>query len=251
MELIAAIDLIAGRGVRLQQGDYERPIRGADDPVGLAIGWAAAGVRRLHLVDLDGARAGEPRQLGLITEIVRAARGVVPTLAVQAGGGMRSAEAVATLLEADVDAAILGTAAVERPTFVRECAARWPGRILVSLDLRNGRTAVDGWRREASGDPVDLGRGLLADGAAGLLVTDAARDGTLGGPNLELLAAFRAALPDAWLAGAGGVSSEADLLALQDIGLDAAVVGLALLTGAVRLPEALAALADASERVPR
>lgn len=251
MELIAAIDLRGGRAVRLQQGDYRRQIPGAHDPVGLAARWAAAGIRRLHLVDLEGARAGEPRQLALISAIARAAREMAPNLVVQAGGGLRDGKAVAALLEAGVDAAILGTAAVERLAFVRDCAASWPGQILVSLDLRDGRPVLDGWRREARGDPIEIGRRLLADGAAGLLITDAQRDGTLGGPNLGLLYAFRRALPDAWLAGAGGVSSEGDLLALQEAGLDAAVVGLALLTGAVRVPETLAALDDARGAVRR
>lgn len=248
MELIAAIDLSDGRGVRLQQGDYERPIPGADNPVELAQRWASAGVPRLHLVDLDGARAGEPRQLELVAEIARAARSAARTVRVQAGGGLRTGEAVDAVLSAGVDDAILGTAALERPGFVTECAARWPGRILVSLDLRDGRPALDGWRREANQDPTAVARELLAAGAAGLLITDTHRDGMLGGPNLEVLEAFRQALPDSWLAGAGGVSSEGDLLALRDIGLDGAVVGLALLTGGVRLPSALSMLAAPAVR---
>ena len=248
MELIAALDLIDGRGVRLRQGDYGRLIPGSDDPVGLAQQWASAGVPRLHLVDLDGARAGQPRQLDLVAEIASAARSAGRTVRLQAGGGLRTAEAVDAVLSAGVDDAILGTAALERPGFVTECAAHWPGRILVSLDLRDGRPALDGWRRAADHDPISVARALLAAGAAGVLITDTHRDGMLGGPNLEVLEAFRKALPDSWLAGAGGVSSEADLLAMRDIGLDGAVVGLALLTGGVRLPSAVAMLAAAEVR---
>ncbi len=239
MELIAAIDLIGGRSVRLAQGDYERPIPGADDPAGLARQWAAAGVRRLHLIDLDGARAGEPRQLARLIQIAEA----VPGVAVEAGGGLRSEASVEALLQAGIDFAILGTAALERPGFLAACAARWPGRILVSLDLRDGVPALDGWLREGRGDSLTIAGRLLGAGAAGLLITDTRRDGTLAGPNLELLSGFRQAFPDAWLAGAGGVGSLEDLLALRRIGLDGAVVGLALLTGAVALPEALDQLA--------
>jgi phosphoribosylformimino-5-aminoimidazole carboxamide ribotide isomerase len=239
VELIAAIDLINGRGVRLEQGDYGRLIPGADDPAGLARRWAAAGVRRLHLIDLDGARAGEPRQQARMVEIARA----VPQVTIEAGGGLRSEASVEALLEAGIDFVILGTAALERPDFLAGCTARWPGRILVSLDLRDGVPALDGWLRDGHGDALAIAARLLGAGAAGLLITDTRRDGTLAGPNLELLSSFRRAFPDAWLSGAGGVGSLDDLLALRGIGLDGAVVGLALLTGAVALPDALDVLA--------
>ncbi|MGH2455948.1 MAG: HisA/HisF-related TIM barrel protein, partial [Candidatus Limnocylindria bacterium] len=162
---------------------------------------------------------------------------------IQAGGGLRSAEAVEAALEAGADAAILGTAAIEVPGFAAACAARWPGRVLVSLDLRDGRPALDGWRRQAGDEPLELAAGLLEAGVTGLLLTDTQRDGTLAGPNLALLASFRRAFPDAWLAGAGGIGSIADLLAVRDAGLDGAVVGLALLSGTIRLPDALAVVA--------
>lgn len=249
MELIAAIDLIGGRSVRLEQGDYGRPIRGASDPVALAGDWARAGVRRLHIIDLEGARAGEPQQLDRLTEVAAGARAAAPGIHIQAGGGLRTEAAVEALLAAGVDQAILGTAAVERSEFLPACTARWPGQILVSLDLRDGRTALDGWLREGDGDPLATARRILDAGAAGLLITDTRRDGTLHGPNLELLATFREALPGAWLGGAGGVGSLEDLLDLRRIGLDGAVVGLALLTGALALPYMLAALA--ADPVPR
>jgi len=242
MELIGAIDLSGGRSVRLQQGDYGRVIEGPPEPAGLARAWVQAGMRRLHLVDLEGARAGEPRQMERLAEVAAAARAASPDVRIQAGGGLRSTDAVAALLTGGVDFAILGTAALERDGFVRDCAARWPGRILVSLDLRNGRPALDGWLRDVAGEPLLIARRLLDDGAAGLLVTDTRRDGTLAGPNRELLAAFRGAFPDAWLAGAGGIGSVDDLLAMQRIGLDAAVAGLALLDGSIDPAQAVASL---------
>lgn len=243
MELIAAIDLMDGRSVRLEQGDFDRPIPGTEEPARLAREWVEAGVRRLHLVDLEGARAGEPRQLQSITEVAAAVREVGPEVRVQVGGGLRTPEAVDALLSTGVaDFTILGTAALTREDFARDCASRWPGRILVSLDLRDGRLAVDGWLRDADGEPIEIARRLLEVGAAGLLVTDTRRDGTLAGPNLELLRAFREALPDAWLAGAGGIGSADDLRELREIGVDGAVVGLALLDGSIGLSEALEAI---------
>lgn len=240
MELIAAIDLLEGRSVRLQQGDYERPIRGADDPAALARDWVEAGVRRLHLVDLEGARAGQPRQLEQLVAVAAAARATRAEVRIQVGGGLRTPEAVDALLSTGVaDFVILGTAALTVQGFARDCALRWPGRILVALDLRDGRPALDGWLREAAGDPLEIGRQLCSEGAAGLLVTDTRRDGTLAGPNLDLLRAFREAIPDAWLGGAGGIGSVDDLVALREVGLDGAVVGLALLDGSIGLAKAV------------
>jgi phosphoribosylformimino-5-aminoimidazole carboxamide ribotide isomerase len=238
VELIAAIDLLGGQARRLRQGDFDRPTPGTD-AVRLAAAWVAAGVRRLHLVDLDGARRGTPVELDLLTEVVAEARRVNPDVQVQAGGGLRSEAAVEALLARGVDQAILGTAAVERPRFLAACAARWPGRIVASLDLRGGQPAVDGWLRGASTAPLDLAARLLDEGAAGLIVTDVERDGTLEGPNLALLAELRAALPDVRLLAAGGTGTLDDLRRLRGAGVDGAIVGLALLSGAIRLEEAV------------
>lgn len=240
MELIAAIDLLDGGAVRLEQGDYSREALRDPDASGLARRWVEAGVRRLHIVDLEGARAGEPRQLDLIADVVAAARLVNPAVRIDCGGGLRSIDHVAAAFAAGADEVVLGTAAVERPAFVTECADRWPDRILVSLDLRDGRPALDGWLRESSSAPLDLARSLVDAGAGGLVITDARRDGTLSGPNLDLLRRFRSALPSTRLVAAGGVGSLDDLRELAAAGLDAAIVGLALLSGAVDVHEALA-----------
>lgn len=241
MELICAIDLLDGGAVRLVQGDYDRRIAADADPAELARRFVAAGCRRLHVVDLAGARAGRPMQLGLLGVIVTAARTEAPGVVVEAGGGLRRAADVAALL-AHADEALLGTAAIEDPQFLRACVSFHPGRITVSLDVRDGRPALDGWLRTGDGDVLSLARRLLDDGASRLIVTDTGRDGTLAGPNLELLARLRAELPDAILVAAGGIGSLDDLRAVSDIGCDGAVVGLALLTGAIDPVEAMAVL---------
>lgn len=241
MELIAAIDLLGGRARRLRQGDFDQPTAGSD-AVELARRWVASGVRRLHLVDLDGARRGAPVELELLGEVVAAARHSFGDVRIQAGGGLRSEGAVKTLFARGIDQAILGTAAVEGPDFLAACARRWPGRIVASLDLRAGRPAVDGWKRTASTLPLDLAKRLLEEGAAALILTDVERDGTLEGPNLQLLAELRQAMPDARLLAAGGVGTLDDLRRLRDTGVDGAIVGLALLSGAIALEEALGLL---------
>lgn len=242
MELVCAIDLLDGGAVRLVQGDYGRRVEADADAPTLARRFVAAGCRRLHLVDLAGARAGAPVQLPLIGALTAAARDAAPDVLIEAGGGLRSASDVEAAL-AVVDEAILGTAAIERPGFLRACAARHPGRVAVSLDLRDGRPAVDGWTRETVGGVRSLAARLLDEGASRLIVTETSRDGTLAGPDLETLGALRAAFPTAVLAAAGGVRSIDDLRALRELGIDAAVVGMALLAGALDPADAVAALA--------
>lgn len=242
MELICAIDLLDGGAVRLVQGDYARRIEADADAVTLARRFVAAGCRRLHVVDLAGARSGRPAQLELVGRIASAARAQAADARIEVGGGLRRDVDVDAAL-AIADEAVLGTAAIEQQGFLRSCAGRHAGRVFASLDLRDGRPAVDGWLREGSADAVDLASRLVEEGATRLIVTDTRRDGTLAGPNLDLLAALRRALPHAFLVAAGGIGSLDDLRALDALGCDGAVVGLALLTGAVDPADAVAALA--------
>jgi phosphoribosylformimino-5-aminoimidazole carboxamide ribotide isomerase len=242
MELICAIDLLAGSAVRLVQGDYDRRIVADATAADLAHRFTLAGCRRLHVVDLEGARAGAPRELALAGTVVRAARAVSPDVVVELGGGLRTAGDVDAAL-AVVDEALLGTAAIEDPEFLRVVAARHPGRIGVSVDLRDGRPALDGWSRTADLDVSGLVGELLEAGASRLTITETSRDGTLAGPGLETLSRLRAAFPAATLVAAGGIGSLDDLRALEAIGVDGAVVGLALLTGSVDPREAVEALA--------
>lgn len=240
MELIPAIDLLGGRAVRLVEGDYRRRLDSASGAIELATEWVGAGARRLHVVDLEGARVGRPEQLDLAGRVADAARRATPSpVTVELGGGLRTLDDVAAAFASGIDDAIFGTAAVESPALLAAAAARWPGRIGASLDLRDGRPALDGWTRTSNADPLELASRLLDAGASRLTLTDTARDGTLSGPNLELLERCRAAFPTATLVAAGGVAGPADLEALAAIGLDGVIVGRALLDGSLTIGVAL------------
>lgn len=242
MELICAVDLLDGGAVRLEQGDYDRPVARGLDPLELVEGWVRDGARRIHVIDLEGARRGAPTQLSLVARIVERVRRGDAAVRVEMGGGLRTVADVAAAFDAGVDDAILGSAAIAEPGFLEACAGQWPERIFASLDLRDGQLAVEGWTQRAGAAPIAVARRLADEGAARLLITDASRDGTLAGPNVALLAGMRAALRSVPLVAAGGVASVDDLLALQAAGIDGAIVGLALLTGQVSVRGALAAL---------
>ena len=244
MELIPAIDLLGGRAVRLVEGDYDARLDSTEDALELARAWAGAGAARLHLVDLDGARRGRPEQLEVARQVGEAAREAAARrpLTVELGGGLRALEHVAEAFAVGIDDAILGTAAIESPELLRTASARWPGRVGASLDLRAGRPSLDGWTRTIEADPLEMATRLLDAGASRLTLTDTSRDGTLRGPNLALLARFRAAFPGAMLIAAGGVARTADLEALAEIGLDGVIVGRALLDGSLSIDDALEAV---------
>jgi phosphoribosylformimino-5-aminoimidazole carboxamide ribotide isomerase len=236
-ELIPAIDLLGGRCVRLAQGRYEQATVYGDDPAAVAARFAAYPLRRLHVVDLDGARAGAPANGAAIGAIVAAAKGVP----VQVGGGMRSQGHLEERLALGADRAVLGTAALRDPALVREAARRHPGRIAVGIDARDGRVAVEGWLESSDVAAVDLARRFEDVGVAAIVYTDIARDGMGTGPNLEQTAALAAAVTIPVIA-SGGVGSEDDVrrsCALAARGLAGLIVGRALYTGALDLGRAL------------
>lgn len=237
MVVIPAIDLRGGRCVRLVEGRLETETVYGDDPLAWARRFVAAGARRLHVVDLDGAFAGRPRQAALVAELARA----VP-VPVQVGGGLRDPDAVAAVLGAGARWAILGTRAALDPGFLAEACRRWPGRILVGVDAAEGRVAVEGWTRCVDLTAGDLARASARAGAAGLVYTDTRRDGTGRGPDVAGAGAVAAAggLP---VFVSGGIGAVADLRRLAAIpGVAGAIVGRALYTGAIDLPAALAAV---------
>lgn len=243
LTLYPAIDLRGGRAVRLLQGDFARETVYGDDPVALAEGFADAGAQWVHLVDLDGARDGVPVHGEIIAAVAKRGR-----LRVELGGGIRSDDDVARVLDYGVERIVLGTAAVERPDWVASLVARHPGRIAVGMDARGGYVATRGWET-LSEQTVE---GFVADwnaiGPAALIFTEISRDGAMQGPDLE---ALRAVLQQADMpvVASGGVHALADLAALAGLAgdgpLDGVIVGRALYEGAFDVAGALAALAAA------
>jgi phosphoribosylformimino-5-aminoimidazole carboxamide ribotide isomerase len=241
MQVIPAIDLLDGQCVRLHQGDYDRVTHFSDDPVAQALSWQSQGAGRLHLVDLDGARTGQPVNDAAIRAITAAL-----TIPVQLGGGVRTAERAEALLACGLDRVILGTVALEQPELVQQLAARHPGRIVVGIDAKNGKVATRGWIEESSTDATSLARRFSSCPLAALICTDIATDGTLAGPNLDFLRAMAEAssVPVIASGGIGALEHLLSLLALEPLGVDAVIVGRALYDGRVELAEALQAIGD-------
>ncbi|MGF1513236.1 MAG: 1-(5-phosphoribosyl)-5-[(5-phosphoribosylamino)methylideneamino]imidazole-4-carboxamide isomerase [Elainellaceae cyanobacterium] len=239
MDVIPAIDLLDGRCVRLYQGDYGRSEVFSEDPLAVAQQWVDQGARRLHLVDLDGAKTGQPTNYGTIEAIAQSM--AVP---VQVGGGIRSRQTAEDLLARGVNQVILGTAAVEEPALVKTLCRAFPGKIVVGVDARNGKVATRGWLETSSLDAVELAQRMAGYGAAAIVYTDIYRDGTLQGPNKEALRTLALAVSVPVIA-SGGVSTVRDLLsllALEPAGVSGAIVGRALYSGNLKLSEALKAV---------
>jgi phosphoribosylformimino-5-aminoimidazole carboxamide ribotide isomerase len=236
MLIIPAIDLLGGRAVRLEQGDFARVTDFGPDPVALARGFAEAGATWLHVVDLDGARLGQWSHLDVIAEMVAAAG--VP---VQAGGGARDLAQVEAALKRGVARVIVGTAATESIARAASWAARFGPRLVFSLDTRDRRVLTQGWHSESAEDPLALAEKLRDAGAQRFIHTDTVRDGTLRGPDLSgLTALLPLGVP---VLVAGGVASYADLEAIRAAGAEGAIVGRALLEGKIEIGPALAVAA--------
>ncbi len=237
MILYPAIDLKDGQAVRLIHGDMDRATVFADDPAAPARAFVSAGCAWLHLVDLNGAFAGRPVNGAAVEAILAAC--AVP---VQLGGGIRDMATIEGWLDKGVARVILGTVAVENPTLVREAAMAFPGQIAVGIDARAGKVATRGWAEETSVDATALARSFEDAGVAAIIYTDILRDGAMGGPNVAATEALARAVSIPVIA-SGGVSSLADLIALQETqAIAGAISGRALYDGAIDLAEALAAL---------
>lgn len=233
MIILPAIDIKDGQCVRLFQGDYAQVTTYDSDPVQVALRWQDAGSSWLHLVDLDGAKAGYPVNAALIKRI-RAAT----TLRIELGGGIRTLEHIAQMLDLGVDRVILGTVAITDRALLQEALARWHERIVVGLDARDGYVAITGWLETSSVKAVDLAAELSSLGVQRFIYTDIARDGALTGPNLKALAEMQQAVTSALVA-SGGVSSLADLHTLAQSGVEGTIVGKAIYTGVVDLATAI------------
>jgi phosphoribosylformimino-5-aminoimidazole carboxamide ribotide isomerase len=239
MEILPAIDLLDGRCVRLHQGDYNQVTQFHDDPVVQAMEWQRQGARRLHLVDLDGARRGTPVNDATVRAITAAL-----TIPVQMGGGIRSERRAEELLDAGLDRVILGTVAMEQPALVSSLARRYPGRIVVGIDAKDGKVATRGWLEHSEVDAIDLAARFSDSGIAALITTDIRTDGTLDGPNMIFLRAMAEAsvVPVIASGGVGSLSDLLSLLSLAPLGVEGVIVGRALYDGSVDLGEALQAV---------
>lgn len=240
MELWPAIDLRGGKCVRLTQGDYGRETVFGDDPVEVAKRFVDAGARRLHLVDLDGAKAGGPAQASLVRSIVSAVG--VPC---QVGGGVRTLETAAMYRDAGLSRIVVGSVAVEQPELLMSLAESFPKTIVLGLDAREGRVATRGWLETSRLLAVDVAKRHERLPLAAIVYTDIARDGMLSGPNLEELSAMVRAtgLP---VVASGGIAVAGDIVRVRESGAAGCIVGRALYEGTVTLGEALASAGEAA-----
>lgn len=232
LNLYPAIDLKNGECVRLQQGDMDRVTVFNTDPAAQAKQWESAGFKYLHLVDLDGAFAGKPANVAA----VRAIRQAI-ALPIQLGGGIRDEATIESWLEAGITRVILGTVAVRNPDLVKSAAKRWPGRVVVGIDARSGRVAVEGWAEASDLDAIDLARKFVDAGVAAIVYTDIDRDGLLKGVNVAATAAMARAVPIPVIA-SGGLAGIEDIVALKHeaangAAIDGAILGRALYDGRI------------------
>jgi phosphoribosylformimino-5-aminoimidazole carboxamide ribotide isomerase len=235
MEIIPAIDLLGGRCVQLKQGDYARESVYGEDPPAMALRWRDEGATRLHIVDLDGARAGAPQQVETILTLIAKLVGKVD---VQVGGGIRRLADVDRYLESGADRVVLGSAAIKDQETVVNACARYPGRVVVALDARDGKVTAEAWHDVSEVDAIELAEELEAAGARRFLYTDVRRDGMLQGPNLEAIRALVGAVSSPVIA-SGGVGSLTDVEAVRETGVEGVIVGTALYEGRFALAEAI------------
>ncbi len=239
MTILPAIDLKGGVCVRLRQGRADDVTTYNDDPASQARDWRAQGGRELHVVDLDGAFAGTPRHAEVIGSIIKAFGGPV-----EVGGGLRTPEALAAVLEAGAARAIIGSAALDNPEFITRAVEQYGERIAVGIDARDGFVQTHGWVKTTAVKATELVKAMAAIGVKTIIYTDTATDGMLGGPNLAQMAAICDAAPECSITASGGVSSPRDvanLIALARPNLRAAIVGKALYDGRTTLAEMNAA----------
>jgi phosphoribosylformimino-5-aminoimidazole carboxamide ribotide isomerase len=241
MDLYPAIDLRGGKCVRLVEGDFDQETVYNDDPVSVALAFAAAGARWIHVVDLDAARTGEPVHRGVVAAVVAAVRPA--GVKVQSSGGVRTLDSAAALIDAGVARVVVGTAAVEDPALVESIARRWPGQVAVGLDHRGGELRLRGWTEGSGRSVMDLVPAAIAAGASAVIVTDISRDGRLAGPDVDGLARLVAATGAPVIA-SGGVASIDDVKALAAIpGLAGVIAGRAIYEGRLDVAAAIELLA--------
>ena len=241
MILFPAIDIRNGRCVRLTEGKFECETVFAEDPAEMAVRWADAGAEYLHVVDLDGALAGQSSNTEVIKRILAKVK-----MPVQVGGGIRTLANIENMLALGVTRVILGSVAVRDPELVREACQKFPGQVVVGIDAKNGEVAVEGWGIGGGIGAIELAKKMAAVGVEHIIFTDISRDGMLSGVNVEATAELAKASGVKVIA-SGGVSSLADIKALQAHeadGIEGCIIGKAIYTGALDLKEALAVLKE-------
>lgn len=237
MLLIPAIDLKDGHCVRLRQGEMNDATVFSEDPAAMAAHWVAQGARRLHLVDLNGAFAGKPKNRSAIRDICAAVGDAIP---VQLGGGIRDLDTIESYLDSGISWVIIGTAAVKNPGFLQDACSAFPGQIIVGLDARDGKVAVDGWSKMTGHDVVDLAQKYESYGVDSVIYTDIGRDGMLSGVNVEATVGLARSLQIPVIA-SGGIASLADVEALcayEDDGIVGAITGRAIYEGTLAFAQA-------------
>jgi phosphoribosylformimino-5-aminoimidazole carboxamide ribotide isomerase len=231
MLLIPAIDLKDGKCVRLRQGRMDKDTVYSDDPVAMAEHWVEAGARRLHIVDLNGAIQGRPVNIQIIRRIAER----LPKVPIQVGGGIRNEDTIQTYLEAGVSYTIIGTKAVTAPHFVADMCMEFPGHIIVGLDIRDGKLAIEGWSKLSHNNVVDLAHRLEQEGVAAFIHTDISRDGMMNGVNIEATVSLARTLAIPVFA-SGGITSLNDIRALCEVaheGIEGAITGRAIYEGSL------------------
>jgi phosphoribosylformimino-5-aminoimidazole carboxamide ribotide isomerase len=239
--IIPAIDLKDGRCVRLQQGDMSTATVFGDDPVAMARHWAAQGARRLHVVDLNGAVAGRPKNEKVIRDMIKAVGDALP---IQLGGGIRDLDTIESYIDAGVTYVVIGTAAVKNPGFLSDASYAFPGHIIAGLDAKDGKVAVEGWSKMTGHDVVDLAKKYEEYGIEALVYTDIGRDGMMSGINIEATLKLAQAIKIPLIA-SGGLNSIKDVEAvcqkLVPEGVIGAITGRALYEGKIDFQKAQAA----------
>jgi phosphoribosylformimino-5-aminoimidazole carboxamide ribotide isomerase len=233
MEIIPAVDIRGGKCVRLYQGDYNQQTVFDDNPVTVALTWYSQGAKWLHIVDLDGAAAGEPQNMEVVEEIIKESG-----LLIELGGGIRQKEVAEKLLFKGVSRIILGTAAIENRELVKKLCQQFGEAIAVSLDARDGKIAIHGWRENTVFEVIQLSREMIDAGVRHLIYTDIKKDGTLTEPNFDMINILLAETNIPVIV-AGGIAKLEHLRRLKELGVEGAIVGKALYTGDIDLGEAI------------
>lgn len=230
-QVIPAVDIRGGRCVRLFQGRYDQETVVSDDPIAVALRWQSEGAHRLHVVDLDGALAGYPQNLDLLSRLVEAI-----SIPVAFGGGLRSLPSIKQVMETGVERAILGTAAVETPDLVKQACAHYGDRIAIALDARDGIVMTHGWKESSGESALDVACRMVNLGVQRIIYTDISRDGTLTEPNFDAISQLVASIGVPVVA-SGGISRAEQLVRLRNLGAEGAIVGIALYSGDITMAD--------------